>query len=128
MSQPLGRPIFLDLLRIRLPATAWASLGHRVSGVLLVLALPPGLYLLQTSLRDPAGYAQVGQWLTATWMQPLLILLIWAAVHHTLAGARFLLLDLGVGHAWPVARRSAYGVNLLGVLLTLLLAMALLAS
>ncbi|QKT02414.1 succinate dehydrogenase, cytochrome b556 subunit [Ectothiorhodospiraceae bacterium 2226] len=122
MPHHAERPIFLDLWRIRMPAPAWASLGHRVSGVLLVLALPGALYLLQLSLRDAQGYAQAQALLGAPWLQPLLLVLVWALLHHALAGVRFLLLDLGLGQRWPSARRSAYVVNVLGVALTLLIA------
>ncbi len=52
-------PVFLNLAQIRFPIGAIASIAHRVSGVLLFIALPVVSVLLDTSLRDEAGFASV---------------------------------------------------------------------
>jgi Succinate dehydrogenase/Fumarate reductase transmembrane subunit len=48
--KPASRPVYLDLRRIHLPITGWVSILHRVSGVLLFLALPLGTWALSVSL------------------------------------------------------------------------------
>jgi len=47
------RPKNLDLLHIHLPIGGFVSILHRVTGVLLVLALPLAFLLLQQSLQGP---------------------------------------------------------------------------
>jgi len=101
------RPVYLDLRRIRLPVTAWVSLGHRVSGVFLFLALAPGLWLLQWALEGPEGYADARAWLSSAAGRLFLVGLAWSLAHHVFAGLRVLLLDLHVGVSLPQARASA---------------------
>ena len=114
------RPVFLDLLRIRQPITAIASIAHRVSGVLLVLSLPGVIWLLDRSLRSPESYAQVVAQLGTPWAKALVLVVAWAAAHHFFAGIRFLLLDFDIGVELETATKSAYGVIIAGVLGVLL--------
>jgi succinate dehydrogenase / fumarate reductase, cytochrome b subunit len=106
------RPIYLDLLRIRLPVTAILSIAHRISGVLLFLAIPLVLYLLQLSLQGPEGFARVQELFGHRTLRLLGAVLFWAYVHHLLAGIRFLLLDLDIGIELAPARKSAWVVNI----------------
>lgn len=113
------RPWFFEPWRIRLPLPGWVSILHRASGLLLFLALPGALYLLQTSLATAEGYARVAAWLASPAAQVLGLFLLWAALHHLLAGLRHLFLDSGIGLSLPTARRSAAAVLLIAVGLTL---------
>lgn len=102
-----ARPVFLDLRRIALPIGAVASFLHRVSGVLLVLALPPAAWWFERSLASAQSFESVRGAL-ASWPGRLaLVVLAWALAHHVLAGVRHLLMDAGVGTPLPAARRSA---------------------
>jgi succinate dehydrogenase / fumarate reductase, cytochrome b subunit len=112
MPRPHSAPKYLDLLRIQMPVGAVLSIAHRISGVLLFLALPLMVYLLGLSLQGPAGYARVLDWLSSLPAQLWLILLAWSLFHHLLAGIRHLLLDIHIGVEKPQARRSAWIVNL----------------
>ena len=116
------RPVFLNLLRIHLPATALVSFAHRVAGVLLALLIPLLLYLLQLSLRDAAGFAQARQMLQGSVMRVALIIPLWALLHHLLAGVRFLLIDRGIGLHKTTARQSAMLVAVSALLMALLIA------
>jgi succinate dehydrogenase / fumarate reductase, cytochrome b subunit len=97
------RPVFLNLARIRYPVGAIASIGHRISGIVLVLALPFAVLALQYSLQSEAVFEGI-----AGWMRLPAALLAWAAAHHLFAGIRHLLTDVGIGAALPTARASAY--------------------
>jgi succinate dehydrogenase / fumarate reductase cytochrome b subunit len=101
-----ARPVFLNLLQIRFPVGAIASIGHRISGVLLVLMLPFAVLALDRSLRGEASFAIAG------WMRLPAALLAWAAAHHLFAGIRHLLTDVGIGASLPAARASAYAALL----------------
>lgn len=116
----LSRPRALNLFRLRYPVGAVCSLAHRVSGVLLALALPAAVYALRRSLDGPAGYDAVARILGSIPGKVLTVLFLWALAHHVLAGVRHLLMDLDLGSSLASARASAWSVNLLGVLLALL--------
>ena len=115
-----NRPRFLNLLQIRMPIGAVASIAHRVSGVLLFLILPAAVFLLELSVRGPEGFDQARAMLRGPLAQLLGLVLAWALLHHLLAGIRFLLLDLEIGIERKQARRSAWLVNLGAPLLLLL--------
>ena len=120
MNQP-RRPVFLNMVQIRLPIAGLMSILHRFSGVLLFLFVPFILYLLQLVLSGEAGYQQAAGLLS----HPLLMLicfgLFWALSHHLLAGIRYLLLDIHVGVDAPLYRYSAWLVTLMAPVLALIL-------
>jgi succinate dehydrogenase / fumarate reductase cytochrome b subunit len=102
------RPVFLDLWRIKLPATGIVSILHRISGVLMVLAIPAAAILLHLALSGPQGFETAAGFLRNGLVRLALLVLAWALLHHLFAGVRYLLLDLGIGLERPVARRSAW--------------------
>ena len=120
------RPVFFNLLRIQMPVGALTSIAHRVTGVLLALAIPFGIYLLDLSLQNPQGYARVSGWLHSFAFRVAAVLSIWILTHHVLAGIRHLLSDVDIGSQLPAARRSAWIVNCGGIAVGLLAAVILL--
>lgn len=116
-----NRPKYLNLLKIRLPITGIASINHRLSGLILFLAIPVSLYLFQLSLSSEAGFAEMLTCLSSSWIKLALVLLIWSFVHHLLAGFRFLLIDQNIGISLPVARKSAWFVVFAAVIITLII-------
>ncbi|MCW8889147.1 MAG: succinate dehydrogenase, cytochrome b556 subunit, partial [Sedimenticola sp.] len=52
-----NRPVYLDLTQFRFPIAAIMSVGHRASGVLMILAIPFLAYILDLSLSGPEGFA-----------------------------------------------------------------------
>ena len=99
--------VFLKLAQIRFPIGAIASIAHRVSGVLLFIALPVLAVLLDASLRDEAGFASVRDLISSPLAVVAAGVLVWALVHHVLAGIRHLLMDVGIGGELERARASA---------------------
>lgn len=120
------RPVFLELWRIRLPLPGVTSILHRISGVLMVLALPIGAWLLAGAVSGEAGFARAMQLLANPLAKLGLLLLLWSFLHHLLAGVRYLVMDLGQGVDLAPARRTAAIALGGGLLLTLILAGALL--
>lgn len=104
------RPVYLNLLRIRLPIGGMVSILHRVTGVLLVLLLPAFLLLLQRSLASPETYARIAEVLRAWPVRVALFATILALALHLFAGVRHLLLDLDVGISRAGGRAGAWGV------------------
>jgi len=119
MKQQNSRPKFLNLLKIHLPITGIASINHRISGVILFLAIPLSLYLFQLSLAGNNGFNEVMDFLSSMWIKIALIPFLWAFIHHLLAGFRFLLIDQNIGISLINARRSAWLVTVLAIVITL---------
>jgi succinate dehydrogenase / fumarate reductase cytochrome b subunit len=116
-----GRPVYLNLLQIRLPVPGILSILHRVSGVLLSLVIPFAVYLLDLSLRGPEGYVRAHLLLDGWLARLVLLVLLWALLHHLLAGVRYLLLDVDVGIDRPAYRQSAWAVLIAAPVLALAL-------
>ena len=114
-------PVFLNLAQIRFPVGAIASIAHRVAGVLLFIALPVIALTLDVSLRTEAGFASVRDLLSSPFWLMAGSVLLWALVHHVLAGVRHLLMDVGVGSGLKQALASARLVLVGAPALTLLL-------
>jgi len=125
--KPHARPVYLNLFRIHLPLAGWVSILHRISGALLFLAFPLGVWALSVSLSGEAGFQRMAVWLTHPFSKLFLVLLIWAFTHHVLAGLRHLALDVHWGVERDAARRSSLGVLLATALITLSAAWRLLA-
>lgn len=111
------RPVTLPILKLRLPLAGWVSLLHRVSGVLLFLALPVLLCALELSLRSPEDFAAMQNWFAHPAMKLVMVGLVWALAHHLFAGIRHLFMDMHWGVALRVARFSAALVTGLSFLL-----------
>ena len=109
------RPVFLDLHRIHFPPQAIASIAHRLTGVLMLIAILPATWLFALSLSGPEGFARAGDLLTGVPARIIGLLLALALAHHLFAGIRYLLLDVDIGITRTAARRSALWVMALGV-------------
>jgi succinate dehydrogenase / fumarate reductase cytochrome b subunit len=120
MDNNKKRPVYLNLILIRLPVAGVVSILHRVSGVALVLVLPLAMLAMQRSLQSAADYQAVVDWLSWLPVRVLLLLLVATFAHHFLAGIRHLLLDVDVGITLGQARLSAWlvlaGVAIIGML------------
>lgn len=120
MNTHTGRPVFLELRKIRLPVTAVISILHRASGVMLVLLIPALIYLLDLSLRNESGFLSVIEILRSTPVRLLGVVLVWGLAHHLFAGIRFLLLDLDQGVEISEARKTAWMVHAAAAIATLM--------
>ncbi|MBB5214951.1 succinate dehydrogenase, cytochrome b556 subunit [Parapusillimonas granuli] len=118
----MKKPVFFNVFRIQMPVGAVTSITHRVTGVLLAVGIPLGIYLFSTSLDGPEGYARVGAFFDAFAVRCAAVVFAWALAHHLLAGLRHMLGDVDIGSRLAPARRSAWAVNLLAVLIAALAA------
>jgi succinate dehydrogenase / fumarate reductase cytochrome b subunit len=95
---------FTDLPTYRLPAAGWVSILHRVSGVIMFLLLPFIIWMFDSSISSEISFAKFtsafnqGIGFVPGWFNKLVALaLIWAYLHHFIAGLRHLWMD--VSHA-----------------------------
>jgi len=112
-----SRPVYLNLIKIKLPISGIISIFHRLSGVLLFLAIPFSLYLLQLSLKDIASYESVTSLMLKPVSRFFILLVIWSFIHHLLTGVRFLLIDLDLFLEKQSVRSSAWGVVVVEVVI-----------
>lgn len=110
--KPQLRPVDLGLTRLHLPLPGWVSFLHRVSGVLLFLALPLGVWALSVSLTSEAGFRAMVECVTHPLAKMVALALAWGFSHHLFAGLRHLAMDAHVGVGLKSARDSSAAVLL----------------
>jgi succinate dehydrogenase / fumarate reductase cytochrome b subunit len=114
-----------QILQYKLPPPGMVSILHRASGAALFLALPLILWLFDLSLMSELSFERLIE-IGSHWFVKLVLLgLIWAFLHHLVAGLRYLMLDLHMGVDKPAARTSALAVFWISLPLTLLTALKL---
>ncbi len=114
------RPVNLDLRTIKLPVTAYTSILHRISGVILFLGLAIMLYALDTSLSSAEGFERVKACMTGPFSKLIVWGLLSALLYHLVAGVRHLIMDMGVGETLEGGKRGSKIVLVVSVLLILL--------
>ncbi|WP_159917621.1 succinate dehydrogenase, cytochrome b556 subunit [Pantoea sp. 18069] len=90
-----------DLPTYRMPAAAWVSILHRISGVIMFVLLPFIVWMLDKSLTSEISFDaftaafRAGVGFVPGWFLKLTVLaLIWAYLHHFVAGLRHIWMDL----------------------------------
>jgi succinate dehydrogenase / fumarate reductase cytochrome b subunit len=121
------RPVFLNLLQLHLPITAWVSILHRISGALLGVSLPFLVWGFARALHSAAGFAQVAAVISSLWVKLILLVLAWLFAHHFFAGLRHLAMDADIGLDLADARSSSRAVFAAGAIVAAGLAWALFA-
>ncbi|MCU7904934.1 MAG: succinate dehydrogenase, cytochrome b556 subunit [Candidatus Thiodiazotropha sp. (ex Epidulcina cf. delphinae)] len=121
MPDTKPRPVFLNLIRIRLPMAGIMSIIHRVTGVVMVFAIPFLIYLLDLSLSGADGFTDAKAMFANGLAKLILFLSLWGLMHHLLAGIRYLLIDIDVGVEKPLFRQTAWAVTLAAPVLALIL-------
>lgn len=101
------------------------SIMHRISGALLFLALPFLLWLFDLSLTSEDSFERLRVLGSHFLVKVVLLVLIWALLHHLVAGIRYLLLDLHIGLDLKDSRASAIAVYAVSLPLTFLAALKL---
>ena len=91
---------FSDLTTYRLPVAGWVSILHRASGGMMFVLMPFIIWMFDTSLSSEISFGvftsafDAGLWIIPGVLVKLAVLaLIWAYLHHLLAGVRHLYMD-----------------------------------
>jgi succinate dehydrogenase / fumarate reductase cytochrome b subunit len=119
---------FTDLTTYRLPPAGWVSILHRISGILMFLLMPFIVWMFDSSLSSEISYDSFTSAFTAGlgfvpgWFVKLVALaLIWAYLHHLIAGVRHLYMDATHSVTKEFGASSAYVVLALSIGLTVIL-------
>lgn len=91
------RPVNLDISTIRMPLPAYASILHRISGVIVFVGVAILLSILDCSLASEESFNSLKEYLDSF----LVGLIVWgilaALIYHCVAGVKHLLMDIGIG-------------------------------
>jgi len=120
------RPVYLNLFKIRLPIAGVVSLAHRASGILMFLAMPFIVYLLDLSVQSADGFEQALSILQHPLLVLVQILFVWALAHHLFAGIRFLLIDADIAIEKQPANRAAWLVMLSAIAVVVIVSLGML--
>jgi len=90
----------VDLPTYRLPAAGFVSILHRISGLVMFLLLPLLVWMFDTSVSSEISFAKfkaafnvgVG-FVPGIVVQLVALVLIWAYLHHLIAGVRHIYMD-----------------------------------
>ena len=117
-----------DVPTYRLPAAGIVSILHRVSGALMFLLMPFIIWMFDTSISSEISFARftsvfnIGVGVVPGWFVKLVALaLIWAFLHHFIAGLRHLWMDARHAVSKEFGKSSAVFTLTLSVGLTVVL-------
>jgi succinate dehydrogenase / fumarate reductase cytochrome b subunit len=117
-----------DLPTYRLPPAGWVSILHRVSGAMMFILMPFIIWMFDTSLSSEFSFARftsafgVGVGFVPGWFFKLVALaILWAYLHHFIAGIRHLWMDINHAVSKEFGRSSAIVTLVLSLGLTVVL-------
>jgi succinate dehydrogenase / fumarate reductase, cytochrome b subunit len=131
---PKKRPVFrnihiTDLASYRLPLAGIVSILHRASGALMFLLLPLIVWFFDTSITSEVSYDHFTSafssglgFVPGILVKLVALGLIWAYLHHFIAGVRHLWMDATHSVSLQQGHSSAVVTLVASVLLTLALA------
>jgi succinate dehydrogenase / fumarate reductase, cytochrome b subunit len=109
-----GTMRLVDALQYRLPLAGVVSILHRASGALMFVLMPFIIWMFDASLSSEITYSQFvalfigGVGFVPGWFFKLVVLaLIWAYLHHFIAGVRHLWMDATHSVSKEFGRSSA---------------------
>jgi len=119
---------FSDLPTYRLPPAGIVSILHRISGAILFLLMPFIIWMFDASVSSEYSFARfthvfsAGIGFVPGWFFKLVALaILWAYLHHFIAGLRHLWMDINHAVSKEFGRSSALVTLTLGTLLTVVL-------
>jgi len=115
-----------DLPGYRLPVAGIVSILHRISGALMFALLPFIIWMFDVSVSSEISFARFtnafgkdGLGPFAGWFMKLIVLaLIWAYLHHLIAGLRHLWMDVNHAVSKEFGKSSAVATLALSIGLT----------
>jgi succinate dehydrogenase / fumarate reductase, cytochrome b subunit len=114
------RPVNLDLRTIKLPVTAYTSILHRASGIILFVGLAIMLYALSKSLGSEEGFGEVKACMTSALAKLVIWGLLSSLLYHLVAGIRHLIMDMGIGESLEGGKLGSKIVIAISVVLIVL--------
>ena len=125
--RPVYRPVYINLMQIRLPVSALISITHRLSGIYnFFITLPIALYLLYFSTKSYNDFILIQNTLSKPNIISTFVTFSFLVyVYHILTGIRHLLQDVHIGESLSASKKSAYLVLIIWFSISFLLMMRL---
>jgi succinate dehydrogenase / fumarate reductase cytochrome b subunit len=124
-QRPGGNMRLVDALGYRLPVAGVISILHRASGLVMFVLMPFIIWMFDTSVTSEISYSQFTSVFTAGWgflpgwfFKLVALALIWAYLHHLIAGLRHLWMDATHAVSLEFGRQSAVFTLASSLLLT----------
>ena len=127
-TRPGANMRLIDALQYRLPLAGMVSILHRVSGMLMFFLLPFIVWMFEASVTSEVSYdgftsvfvAGIGP-LPGFFIKLVALALIWAYLHHAVAGVRHLWMDATHSVSKQQGHSSAVATFAISIVLTLAL-------
>jgi succinate dehydrogenase / fumarate reductase cytochrome b subunit len=114
-----------DLPTYRLPAAGIVSILHRISGLIMFLLLPLIVWMFDTSVSSEISFAKFSAafnvglgFVPAVLVKVVVLGLIWAYLHHLIAGVRHVYMDVCHAVSKEFGKSSAVATLVLSLGLT----------
>ena len=114
-----------DLPSYRLPAAGIVSILHRISGLIMFLLLPLLVWMFDTSVSSEISFAKFSAafnvglgFVPAVLVKVVVLGLIWAYLHHLIAGVRHVYMDVCHAVSKEFGKSSAIATLVLSLSLT----------
>ena len=127
-TRPGANMRLIDALQYRLPLAGMVSILHRVSGMLMFFLLPFIVWMFDASVTSEVSYdgftsvfvAGIGP-LPGFFIKLVALALIWAYLHHAVAGVRHLWMDATHSVSKQQGHSSAVATFAISIVLTVAL-------
>lgn len=119
---------FKDLTTYRLPPAGWVSILHRASGVIMFLLMPFIIWMFDVSVSSEISFSKFKAafnsglgFVPGAFIKLVALALIWAYLHHFIAGLRHLYMDVNHAVSKEFGKSSALVTLTLSIALTVVL-------
>lgn len=85
----------LNLFLIDFPITAITSIIHRITGIVLFLALPFFLYFFYLSIESNSSFVIAKSMFDKIYIKFIFYLFIFSFVYHSITGLKHIIMDIG---------------------------------
>ena len=127
-QRPGANMRLIEAMQYRLPVAALVSILHRASGMLMFFLLPFIVWMFDTSVTSEISYDSftsafvAGIGFVPSFVVKLVVLaLIWAYLHHAVAGLRHIWMDATHSVSKEQGRSSAMATFAISIVLTVAL-------
>ena len=105
-----ARPVYINLLQIKLPISAISSITHRLAGIyIFFVTLPLSLFLLYFSTKSYNDFMFISSLLKdSIFFSTFVAFSFLIFAYHILTGVRHLLQDMHIGESLEASRVSSY--------------------
>ena len=117
------KPVFINLFKIQLPLSAFLSITHRVSGMLIFfMVLPVSVYILNILFEsEPSFYLFIDTYNSSIFLRTFVLFNVLIFEYHVLAGIRHMLMDFNLINETLSASNTSAIVTLIVFILNVFL-------